>query len=226
MKKIAGIFAVLLILAACANQQQGAPANDVQNDRNNVSHVADHPPQNGQRLDNPNIIPSETSDKTRTTNRDGETYSGVGKDIYSTIGTSGIHAGGISSYFQSILEGEGIDGVSVFVVDDAVILARDKAATSSHKYDNTQKQLLSGNKGQSGKGESNGVADGNGNDLDNLQQAKHKMQEMFNGNVTVLTITQPGATDLISGIKKDVENHQYQRASNDLLKLLNMTNQQ
>lgn len=68
----------------------------------------------------------------------------MGHDIYSSIGSSGIHEGGISSYFGSLLESEGITGVEVFVVDDSVILARNKKQTTSHQYDNLQNQVLSG----------------------------------------------------------------------------------
>lgn len=222
MKKVFFAAILVLFLAACTNQQ-GAPANDADNQRNNVSKVSDHPSRNGEHINNPDIIPSETGEKVRTTNRDGQTYPGVGQNIYSSIGTSGIHEGGVSSYFESILKGEGIDGVSVFVVDDAVILARNKAENTNHKYDNMQNQLLSGDKGESGKGQLEGVKPDGQQNHDNLHQAKQKMNEMFNGHVTILTVTQDGALDVIDGIKKSVENKQYSQASQQLLKLLNMT---
>ncbi|MDY0396194.1 hypothetical protein RWE15_19840 [Virgibacillus halophilus] len=114
----------------------------------------------------------------------------------------------------------------MFVVDDAVILARDKAENTNHSYDNVQKQLLSGNEGESGKGQAKGVKPDNqqnADNHDNLQEAKQKMHEMFDGHVTILTVTQQGANDLIKGIKKSVENKQYSQASQQLLKLLDMT---
>lgn len=175
-----------------------------------------------ENMNDPDIIPGVSRDKKDTTNNSGSTYSGMGQNLYSTIGTSGVHEGGISSYFESILEGEGITGVKVFVVDDSVILARNKAENTSHEYDTMQRNLLSNTEGMSGKGEPDGA--GNGAQMDdNLSQAMKKMDEMFNGNVKVLTVTNPESADLIEGIKEKIMNSSYEDASSDLLELLNMT---
>ncbi|AVR00765.1 hypothetical protein ACTWPF_01910 [Oceanobacillus sp. M65] len=175
-----------------------------------------------ENMNDPDIIPGVSRDKKDTTNNSGSTYSGMGQNLYSTIGTSGVHEGGISSYFESILEGEGITGVKVFVVDDSVILARNKAENTSHEYDTMQRNLLSNTEGMSGKGEPDGA--GNGAQIDdNLSQAMKKMDEMFNGNVKVLTVTNPESADLIEGIKEKIMDSSYEEASSDLLELLNMT---
>jgi hypothetical protein len=175
-----------------------------------------------ENMNDPDIIPGVSRDKKETTNNSGSTYSGMGQNLYSTIGTSGVHEGGVSSYFESILEGEGITGVKVFVVDDSVILARNKAENTSHEYDSMQRNLLSNTEGMSGKGEPDGA--GNGAQIDdNLSQAMKKMDEMFNGNVKVLTVTNPESADLIESIKEKIMDSSYEEASSDLLELLNMT---
>lgn len=212
------IFGIALLLAGCSNGSPSALDTN-QPDKTNVNYVSN----DTRDLNNPSIIPSEISDKTRTTNEDGTTYSGMGQNIYSSIGSSGIHEGGISSYFESILEGQGITGVKVFIVDDSVVLARKKAGTTSHEYDNMQRDLLSGTEGMSGKGEPEGVNNTQNENHDNLHQAKDKIDEMFNGNVKILTVTDPDAVTIIERIKEDIKSSSYEQAADDLLKLLNMT---
>ncbi|NAO99861.1 hypothetical protein FRY77_28190 [Halomonas sp. MG34] len=103
-----------------------------------------------------------------------------------------------------------------------MILARNTAENTSHEYDTMQRNLLSNTEGMSGKGEPDGA--GNGAQIDdNLSQAMKKMDEMFNGNVKVLTVTNPESADLIEGIKEKIMDSSYEEASSDLLELLNMT---
>ncbi|MBT2217932.1 hypothetical protein KK120_19190 [Virgibacillus dakarensis] len=216
------LLSIAIIVSACNNQDQGA-ANANRLDEENTTNVSDHSHNNNQEgLNNPDVIPSEIGDKTSTTNKDGTTYSGMGNSIYGSIGSSGIHEGGVSSYFESILEGQGITGVKVFVIDDSVVLARNKEETTSHRYDNIQNDLLSGNEGMSGKGEPEGVKDGKEESLDNLEQAKKEVNDMFNGNVKILTVTNPGAVDLIESIKDNIMASSYQDASKEVLQLLQM----
>ncbi|MCC2251026.1 MAG: hypothetical protein ACQEWU_12710 [Bacillota bacterium] len=211
---------ITALLTACTANDNSAMEDEHTNDMN-MANVSDHA--NQENLNNPNIIPSETSDKTRTTNKKGTTYSGMGQNLYSSIGSSGIHEGGVSSFFESILKSEGITGIKVFVVDDSVILARNNEQTTSHQYDDMQKDLLSGTEGLSSKGETEEVENNNEkNPNDNLQQAKNKMNEMFNGDVKILTVTQPGAVELIEGIKENIMDSAYSEASNQLLELFNM----
>lgn len=218
-------ISIIAALSACTNKEEEPRAAGANNGVN-TSDVVDNPPTDDSNLDNPFIIPSESGDKTETTNEYGTQYKGMGNNIYSTIGTSGIHEGGVSSYFESILKGEGITGVKVFVVDDSMILARNNPATTSHEYDDMQRDLLSGTEGMEGKGEPRGVEDSqkeDGNMHDNLKQAQNQINEMFDGNVKILTVTNPDATVLIDQIKEAIMNNSYQNASEDLHKLLEMS---
>ncbi|MEN1967120.1 hypothetical protein WMZ97_03480 [Lentibacillus sp. N15] len=212
------ILSIILIVSACQNNNDEAIGADELNNGQNVN-VNDH---NQSHLNDPDIIPSEISDKTHTTNREGTTYSGMGNSIYGSIGSSGIHEGGVSSYFESILKGQGITGVKVFVIDDSVVLARNTAETTSHEYDNMQNDLLSANRGMSGHGEPEGIKNTKEKSYDNLDQAKEEMNDMFNGNVKILTVTDSKAVDLIERIKKNIKSSSYSSASNDVLTLLNM----
>lgn len=215
-KKITLVFGVAIMLSACNTNQEGA----VGDDGTNIDNVSHHPTD----VDDPSVIPSETGDKTETTNKHDSTYNGMGNDIYGSIGSSGIYEGGLSSYFGSVLEGEGITGVEVFVVDDSVILARSKEQTTSHEYDDLQNDVLSGTEGMSGKGEPQGVEDSPKKvSHDNLAQAKAQIKKMFNGNVKILTVTDPAALDLIKSIKENIKSESYQTASNEILTLFQMT---
>ncbi|GAA0614089.1 hypothetical protein GCM10009001_34210 [Virgibacillus siamensis] len=220
MKKLffVGLSVTVITLLSACMEEQGAIDTKAEKSDPEVTDTAEH-----YNLNNPSVIPSETSDKKNTTNKQGTTYSGMGKDLYSSIGSSGIHAGGISSYFESILEGVGITGVKVFVVDDSVILARKKKTNTSHKYDNMQQKLLNGSEGMSGKGEPQGINNSNSNELDNMVQAKKEINDMFNGNVKILTATDPQALEIIKSIEKNIKSTSYEAASNDLLQLLKMT---
>ncbi|WP_188456778.1 hypothetical protein [Virgibacillus oceani] len=215
------MIGITMVLSACNDQDEDAVDTNDSNGTN-TTNMANHTNGNHENLNNPDIIPSENSDKTRTTNENGATSSGMGQNIYSSIGSSGIHEGGVSSYFESILEGVGITGVKVFVVDDSVVLARNKQQTTSHEYDDMQRDLLSGTEGMSGKGEMKGIKDNGPKTFDNLDQAKSKMNEMFNGNVKILTVTNPKAVDLIEGIKENIMDSSYEAASEELVELLNM----
>lgn len=223
---IALILGVLVVLSACTNNQEPRAAEPNQPNTENTKSVYDNPPKDDKDLANPLIIPSESGEKTETTNEYGTRYKGMGNNIYSTIGTSGVHEGGVSSYFESVLKGEGISGVKVFIVDDSVILARKKAETTSHEYDHMQKDVLSGTEGMMGKGEPQGVKGSqNPNDktYDNLDQAQEMIDDMFNGNVKILTVTDPKAVDIINQIEDNIKGSAYQEATDDILKLLNMS---
>lgn len=212
------IFAIglAILLSACNAEDDQDEAMDGTSNINNVSH---HPTD----VDDPSIIPSETGEKKETTNKHGTTNNGMGTDIYSSIGSSGIHEGGLSSYFGSILDGEGITGVEVFVIDDSVILARNEKQTTSHQYDQMQNDVLSGTDGMSGKGEPKGVNDSQKASHDNLDQAKAQINKMFSGNVKILTVTDPKALDLIASIKENIKSSSYQAASDNILSLFKMT---
>lgn len=76
-----------------------------------------------------------------------------------------------------------------------------------------------------GKGEPEGVEEKQEESNDNLDQAKDEINEMFNGNVKILTVTDPKALDLIKSIKENIKSTSYQAATKDLLTLFKMANE-
>ncbi|WP_102348504.1 hypothetical protein [Bacillus sp. Marseille-P3661] len=215
------VISSLFILYGCAGQQgagdnnQGDNLHEPSADPTNVST---------QNINDAGIIPSIDSEKKQTTDEHGGTTHGMGSNVYSLIGSSGLHDGGISSHLESRLSGEGINGLKVFVLDDTVILARDKADSTSNQYDPLQNHVLSGEDGLSGKGEPEGTTDAEFTD-DNLEKAKNYMNNVFNGNVQILTITNPEADDLIDKIKANLfsSSVQYNELAEDISTLIKMT---
>ncbi|MFL6562254.1 MAG: hypothetical protein ACJ8MO_39910, partial [Bacillus sp. (in: firmicutes)] len=174
-----------------------------------------------------NVIPSVDRAKKTTTNGNSQTTGGVGTNVYSLIGSSSLHDGGISSHLESRLSGEGIPGIKVFVLDDTVILARAKQEVTSTRYDELQNKVLRNTSGSSGKGNLDGVDPEKLNNDDNLDRAKEVIDKAFNGNVQVLTITNPKALTLIDGIKANIKstNPSYGRLSSDIITLVKMANE-
>lgn len=172
-----------------------------------------------------NVIPSVDRSKKKTTNRNDQTTGGVGTNVYSLIGSSGLHDGGISSHLESRLSGEGIPGIKVFVLDDTIILARAKHEVTSTRYDELQNKVLKNTSGSSGKGNLDGVDPDKLNTDDNLDRAKEVMDKAFNGHVQILTITNPKALPLIDGIKANIKtaNPSYSKLSSDINTLIKMT---
>ncbi|MBD1383348.1 hypothetical protein [Metabacillus arenae] len=210
---------VLLVLSACTNQQG---AINGEQGVNNTEHHMDVSTNHDRSGD---VIPSADRTKKMTTNEDGEVTSGMGKSVYSLIGSSGIHDGGISSHLESRLSGEGIPGIKVFVLDDTIILARAKPENTSTHYDDMQNQVLTGTEGMSGKGEEDGVKDIDYNVDDNLDHAKRIMEEAFGGQVQILTVTNSKAPVLIDKIKENLKNKtpSYNQLTNDINTLVQMT---
>ncbi|MBV7505097.1 hypothetical protein KW850_07500 [Bacillus sp. sid0103] len=229
--KIWGIpfFGAVLMLSACAGQngmkerEVGAAENTNYHDQsvNNKGNGHVH------NKDSVNVIPSVDRAKKKTTNRNGQTTEGVGTNVYSLIGSSSLHDGGISSHLESRLSGEGIPGIKVFVLDDTVILARAKQETTSTRYDELQNKVLKSTAGLSGKGNLDGVDAQKVNTDDNLDRAKELMDKAFNGHVQILTITNPKALPLIDGIKANIKsaNPSYGKLSSDIITLVKMANE-
>lgn len=172
---------------------------------------------------NPKVIPSIDQHKKHTT----DTSGGLGTNVYSTIGSSGLHDGGISSHLESRLSAAGIPGIKVFVLDDTVILARAKAEVTSTSYDSMQGKVLSNQSGISGKGVSETGVKANTDTDDNLDKAKDLMNKAFNGQVQILTITSPNAMTLIDGIKANLKNPSpnYRTLASDINTLVQMTHE-
>ena len=99
--------ALLLSLTACLNQNDDNQQNAQSLEQHNADAV---------HLHSTDVIPSYHGPKTETTNVHGNTTSGMGMSVYSMIGSSSLHEGGVSSHVQSRLAGLGIDGVKAFVL--------------------------------------------------------------------------------------------------------------
>jgi hypothetical protein len=221
-------IAALLVLSGCS-AQNGVKGNEVGAAENLDYHdPAVNKKGNGNvhgHQNSPNVIPSADRAKKETTNKNGQTTSGVGTNVYSLIGSSSLHDGGISSHLESRLSGEGIPGIKVFVLDDTIILARAQPEVTSTRYDELQSKVLKNTAGESGKGNLDGVDPSKLNNDDNLDRAKELMDKAFNGHVQILTITNPKALPLIDGIKANIKlkNPSYSKLSSDINTLVKMT---
>lgn len=184
---------LLLALTACSNQAaDNQQKKDQSVKKNNVESA---------RLHDSSVIPNYHGPKTQTTNVHGKTTSGMGMSVYSVIGSSHLHEGGISSHIRSRLASEGIEGVQAFVLNDTVILARAESHVSSNRYDEMQQKVLNQNYGLSGKGEPDqGVSGAKSVDGDSLTQAKEQVKKMFNEEIHILTVTNPQAPVIIDRI--------------------------
>jgi hypothetical protein len=221
-------FGIILALSACSKSPWvNENAIDAETTKNNYRNVSTNDDDHSKHLNSVKVIPSIDREKKRTTDEHGDTTNGVGTNVYSLIGSSSLHDGGISSHLESRLSGEGIPGVKVFVLDDTIILARAKQQTTSTRYDNLQNHVLRGTNGMSGKGEQQGVSTKNNNNNidDNLQHAKRIMNDAFGGNVQILTITNPKAPGLIDRIKSTIKSSKpaTNQLSSDISTLIKMT---
>lgn len=226
---------VMVMLGGCNNDNN---KNEVRQNQADRAKKLDYHDQkinkkgNGyhnENISSPNIIPSVDRKKKRTTNHHNTTTSGLGTNVYSLIGSSSLHAGGISSHLESRLASQGIPGIKVFVLDDTVILARASQEVTSTQYDELQNKVLKNTSGASGKGTQDGVdyqklkTDSH----DNLEKAKAAMTKAFNGQVQILTVTNPKAMTLIDGIKANIKSAKpdYNRLTSDINTLIRMTSQ-
>ncbi|MGO4369648.1 hypothetical protein [Paenibacillus sp. 2TAB19] len=197
MTKLLTVSAIVLTVAGCASSITDEPKTHVQSD-----HA-----QHAKMLSNPDVIPSENGPKQFTTNKQGHTSSGMGTNVYSMIGSSGLNASGFSAHLESRLSGAGIPDVRVFVFDDTVILAAEKREASASKYDAVQRKLLDQTEGLSSKGYSPGTGLGgmNGTDQgshDNLSMAASQIKTFIGADVKVLTVTGPRAVRAIEQIRE------------------------
>jgi hypothetical protein len=215
------LLGVMLLLGSCSAQQEmRGNAEDLHdNSLNSKGNGHEH------GKNNANVIPSVDRNKKQTTAAD--TASEIGANVYSLIGSSSLHDGGISSHLESRLAGAGITGIKVFVLDDTVILARAAKEATSTRYDDMQNKVLRNDSGLSAKGFSQDGVEQTTNDDDNLAQAKDLMNKAFNGQTQVLTITNPKALPLIEGIKTNIKsaNPSYSKLSSDIITLVQMANE-
>lgn len=230
------ILSAALFLSGCAGQlhsvDENVKAEEGQHDGHGTHHQNVYDKGVSKRdINDGLIIPSETGVKKQTTDEHGGTSHGTGTNVYSLIGSSGLHDGGISSHLESRLGGEGISGVKVFVLDDTVILARATPTVTSTRYDSMQEHTLNGVDGVS-RNDINIKTKGNtpptttDADMDdNLEHAKSYMNQVFNGQVQTLTVTNPKAVELIDKIKNNLkaESVPYETVSKDIITLVKMT---
>ncbi|MDQ6419519.1 hypothetical protein RB620_08745 [Paenibacillus sp. LHD-117] len=194
-------LAAMLLMSGC-NAAMDSDKTDIE------AHSVDHEG-HAKMLRDPNVIPSENGIKQQTTNRQGSTTNGMGTSVYSTIGSSGLHATGFSAHLESRLSGAGIPDVKVFVFDDTVVLATAKRTASASHYDSVQMKLLSPTEGLSGQGTAPGQGLGgmSGTDEsahDNLSMAAEQIKGfMGGGDVRVLTVESDKAVRMIDKIRKD-----------------------
>lgn len=179
---------------------------------------------NSSQLHNPDEIPSYHGPKTQTTNEYGKTTSGMGTTVYSLIGSSSLHEGGVTAHVQSRLSSKGIENIKVFVLGDTIFLARSESGTSSSQYDAMQQKVLSQTEGLSGKGEPDqGIVGDTKTHVDDLAQANKLVQTMFDGKVNIVSITNPNAPKLIeqitSKLRASASDHS---VAEDISKLLQM----
>ncbi|WP_134685067.1 hypothetical protein [Brevibacillus migulae] len=219
------IFSLAFGLTACNNQAQ--------NDQTaNTQGAA--PPIHHRNVHDAAIIPSAHGPKVLSTNQYGSTYSGMGANTLSTIGSSSIHTAGISSNLESVLKNGGTDGVSVLVLDDTVIMGEsDKHHRDGSHYDAMQSKLLTGYSGTSAtepmnptgftgtNGTSGSTSRGwnqvqskqgsdamhakNATGLSSVQMAAQEVHRIFGGNVRVLTVNDPKALEAINRVKSNLK---------------------
>ncbi|KOR89169.1 hypothetical protein [Paenibacillus solani] len=212
---------LLLALTACSNQaadnQQQQQSQSVKKNNAESAHLHDS-----------SVIPNYHGPKTQTTNVYGNTTSGMGMSVYSVIGSSNLHEGGISSHIRSRLASAGIEGVQAFVLNDTVILARTESHVSSNRYDEMQEKVLNQNYGLSGKGEPDqGVRGAKSADGDSLAQAKEQVKNMFNEEIHILTVTNPQAPVIIDRIATKLHNSPKDSSiAKDITELLQMASNQ
>ncbi|MFD0717206.1 hypothetical protein [Paenibacillus sp. GCM10027626] len=201
------VIGSLALTGCAANSGQSQKKAKVQTVRQSQSH--DPYRSHTKNLSDAKVIPSIDRMKIRTTNVHGKTTSGMGTTVYSMIGSSGLNSGGFSSHLESRLSNAGIDGVSVFVLDDMVVLATDKREFTATEYDSMQQKVLSGTAGFSGHGRQPGSKPGTygtGNTMaDNLEQAESRIKTFVGGDVRVLTVVSPEAVKTIKQLRASAD---------------------
>ncbi|UVI30812.1 hypothetical protein [Paenibacillus spongiae] len=199
------VIGSMALTGCAANNGQAKAKVKVQTVRQNQDPYRGHTA----NLSDASVIPSVNRMKIRTTNVHGHTTSGMGTTVYSMIGSSGLNSGGFSSHLESRLSDAGIDGVTVFVIDDMVVLATEKRETTAMQYDPMQEKVLSGTAGFSGHGKQPGSKPGTygtGNTMDdNLDQAEGRMKSFMGGEVRVLKVTSAEAVKTIKQIRAQAD---------------------
>ncbi|WP_400162188.1 hypothetical protein ACAF76_001035 [Brevibacillus sp. TJ4] len=198
----AGSLGLLLLLSAC-NNNQATPQQPQENQTHSGEHGA-HTQQNGVT-----VIPSVDRDKQLTTNRDNNTFSGMGTSLYSTIGSSGLHAGGPSTNLESKLNAAGIHGVQALIVNDMIVIAPASANTSSiNQADPMQAHLLSNVRGSSAR--SPEWPDGTSGTMGTKAQTqsfahiRDQIERLYGSDAQVMTVTSREGLQAFEQVKKQM----------------------
>ncbi|WP_432775480.1 hypothetical protein AAFJ72_20290 [Brevibacillus gelatini] len=193
---------IALLLAACNNQaapQEPARTQSV------------HPDRAGET-----VIPSVDRDKKLTTNAHGTTFSGMGNNLYSSIGSSHLHSGGPSTKLEAQLGAAGVHGVQALIVGDAIFLAPATANQASiNSMDPMQSHLLSNYAGSSSRGNdtANGIAGAKArtnttgvlgtSDRDALfTQARTVVERLYGTDAKIWTVHSKKGIDSLEKVKK------------------------
>lgn len=222
---------VVLLLTACNNQaapqhptrtQSLAPAVPQQLTQTQSLHQAGN-------MDT--VIPSVDRDKKLTTNAHGTTYSGMGNDLYSSIGSSHLHSGGPSTKLEAQLNAAGVHGVQALIVNDVVFLAPSTAKSQSiNQMDPMQSHLLSNFAGSSNRGHEpsdnmpgkmggNGTAGtlGTSDRHATFKQARAQVERMYGTDAEVRIVTSKKGVDALEKVKKHMKENKH--TADDLNKL-------
>jgi len=194
-----GGLGLLLLLTACTNQA-APPQQPVR------TQSINHPAAPGNEI----VIPSVDRDKKLTTNANGTTHSGMGTNVYSSIGSSHLHSGGPSTRLEAQLNAAGIHGVQALVLPDAVILCPATAQSLSiNQMDPMQAHLISGFSGSSARGNdrSSGKTAGTLGTSDRkatFTTARSQIHRLYGKDKRVLTVTTRAGIDAFEQVKKHV----------------------
>ncbi|WNC14625.1 hypothetical protein [Brevibacillus brevis] len=156
------------------------------------------------------VIPSVDREKKLTTNAQGTTHSGMGTNVYSTIGSSHLHGGGPSTKLEAQLNAAGIHGVQALIVQDAVVLCPSTAGSQSiNQMDPMQSHLISHLSGSSYRGSENtsyrqpgttGTSDQN----THFQQARAHIHRLYGTDTRVLTVSSKAGITAFEQVKKQL----------------------
>jgi len=219
-----GSLSVLLLLSACGNAQT-SPQQQNGAQTQSAGHAEHGQP------DGVTVIPSIDRDKKLTTNRDNKTYSGMGTSLYSTIGSSGLHAGGPSTSLESRLNAAGIHGVQAMIINDMILVAPTSADTTSiNQMDQMQAHLLGNYTGSSARGREwpDGTSGSMGTKSEtnrSFARVRDQVERLFGSDAEVWTVTSREGVRVFEQVKKQMrENGGKQIRAEQLAALLREAN--
>ncbi|QRG67467.1 hypothetical protein [Brevibacillus choshinensis] len=189
-----------LLLTACNNQ--AAPQQPQPTRTQSI---------NNQTVPGPEtVIPSVDRDKKFTTNAQGSTYSGMGTNVYSSIGSSHLHSGGPSTKLEAQLNAAGVHGVQALVLKDAIVICPATAGSHSiNQMDPMQSHLLSNFTGSSARGNEHTTPGSAGtlgtSDLNaTLKNARTHIHRLYGKEKRVLTVTSKAGIAAFDQAKKQL----------------------